>query len=388
MGTDYFVRLPEELYDALREDRINFHMFTVMTLLHRWANWHTGVVRTCSAERLHAALGGEANPDDVASIRTIQRALQGCHEAGWVTSGYRKGSRKPYSVTISNFIPAKGPNSANSCADADADVDAEPRRINIRKIRDWKLTKAFRGADVGADVGAERTGSGRVAGGLNETSYKTLNKTLDKTSGYEEEVSKEVSEGPARRSAAASSSQDWDDDWFGLREESKDLARKTREFLAQEFEDPNASVLDAHEISVLVTQASCEAGYNGGDAARKVGMRALLDIFLGDGWKKARRSGTTVASLRRWLANPPRGDGKSLYEQLVRDLRGRRVTFLDAMNAKAATPPEAPPQAYLEGEIEMDEDDEPSHAEQEPTPNAGQTSAMEEFKKSLSELFD
>ena len=75
---DYFARVPYALYDARRQNVITSLQFNIMTILHRWANWHTGVVRTCSAERLQQAMGDLEKPP---SERTIQRHMQGLHEA-------------------------------------------------------------------------------------------------------------------------------------------------------------------------------------------------------------------------------------------------------------------------------------------------------------------
>lgn len=168
MSEHFFVRVPENLYDAMRHGEITPVMFNVMCLLHRWANWHTGVVRTCSAQRLAAAMGGDSfdgTPDQIPSIRTIQRSMQGLCEAGWLISGYCKGSKKPYSVEICNYIPV---------AEGDADVTL----IRPTETKSWAETSVCRVADEDG----EGTVSGRGKGGLNETSSETSYETSFETS--------------------------------------------------------------------------------------------------------------------------------------------------------------------------------------------------------------
>src|SRR5271156_840916 len=180
MTANLFVRVPESLYDALWRGEITPVMFNIMCLLHRWANWHTGVVRTCSSERLATAMGADSfdgTPDQIPSIRTIQRSMQGLCEAGWFISGYHKGSKKPYSVEICNYIPV---------ADGDGDVTL----IRPTETTSWTETGAFQGGDEVADGGGEKAARRRGKGGLNEivneTSDKTSSETsVNKTSGVE-----------------------------------------------------------------------------------------------------------------------------------------------------------------------------------------------------------
>jgi hypothetical protein len=133
----YFTRVPDALYDALRDGEITPLMFNIMLHLHHWADWNTGVVRVCNAKRLCAAMGGH-HDDEVAAERTIQRAMQGLDEAGWIISGYARGMKQPYGVQITNFQPA-------------ADADGEKALIIPMPTKHWKETSAFQGADEGAE---------------------------------------------------------------------------------------------------------------------------------------------------------------------------------------------------------------------------------------------
>ncbi len=140
---NYFTRVPDALYDALRDGQITPLMFDIMLHLHHWADWNTGVVRVCNAKRLRAAMGGHYD-DRVAEERTIQRAVQGLDEAGWIISGYVRGMKQPYGVQITNFQPA-------------ADTDGEKALIIPIETKHWKETAAFQGADEDAEKALMQT---------------------------------------------------------------------------------------------------------------------------------------------------------------------------------------------------------------------------------------
>ncbi|MGB2589013.1 MAG: hypothetical protein WBF09_16600 [Candidatus Acidiferrum sp.] len=193
MEDQFFARIPYDLFDARRQSVITSIQFDIMVLLHRWANWHTGIVRTCSADRLQAAMGDLQKPP---SERTIQRHLQGLHEAGWVFSHYRKGSKKPYSVDINNFMPV---------ADGDADVAV----IRPTNVKDWEETDACRVADEGATGDGEGALKGRCKGGLKETVHEISDKTSRETSSNETFSNEGLSEGVSESLASlGSGSQD------------------------------------------------------------------------------------------------------------------------------------------------------------------------------------
>jgi hypothetical protein len=89
-------------------------------------------------------MGGYHFDEEVAADRSIQRAIQGLNEAGWVISGYVRGIKVPYSVQITNFLPA-------------ADTDGEKALIIPMPTKHWKETAAFQGVDEGGEKAIKRT---------------------------------------------------------------------------------------------------------------------------------------------------------------------------------------------------------------------------------------
>src|SRR5580704_4301762 len=128
MNDNFFTRVPDALYDALRDGEITHLMFDIMLHLHRWANWRTGIVQTVNAKRLRAAMGGHYD-DEAAAERTIQRALQGLDEGGWIISGYVRGMKKTYGVQITNYQPIAG-------------EDGEKTLLIPMTTKHWKETSA------------------------------------------------------------------------------------------------------------------------------------------------------------------------------------------------------------------------------------------------------
>lgn len=82
-------------------------------------------------------MGGHYD-DEVAAERTIQRALRGLDEAGWIISGYVRGMKQPYGVQITNYQPV-------------ADADGEKALLIPMATKHWKETAAFQGGDEGAE---------------------------------------------------------------------------------------------------------------------------------------------------------------------------------------------------------------------------------------------
>ena len=147
---NYFARVPYALFDAHDEGQLTPIMFVIMIWLYRWADWKTGTIRNCSAERLHRTLteGRDkrlSGNENLPSLRTIQRALQGLVEAGWLTSDYIRGSKRPYCVRITNYV----------CV---ADGDAERKVVNPKETKGWMDTAINQGANPDADKTLTRRG--------------------------------------------------------------------------------------------------------------------------------------------------------------------------------------------------------------------------------------
>lgn len=146
---NYFVRLPVALEYAVADGEITVTMYLVMTKMHLWADWRTGVVDHVSARRIARAYGSETgNEEDVPSVRTFQRALQGLKEARWIISGYKPGSKNSYPVTICNYFQG-------------GDGDGDRKVLNVSELRHWRETSVSRVADGDGD--GTLTGRGRDA---------------------------------------------------------------------------------------------------------------------------------------------------------------------------------------------------------------------------------
>jgi hypothetical protein len=91
------VRIPQALVDQMMAGEITCAMLTTMTILYKWANWGTGVVRFCSARGLVTA------SHKAYSERTFQACLQKLEAMGWITRHMVPGSHKDYAVTLHNY---------------------------------------------------------------------------------------------------------------------------------------------------------------------------------------------------------------------------------------------------------------------------------------------
>jgi len=288
MEDQFFARIPYDLFDARRQNVITSIQFDIMVLLHRWANWHTGIVRTCSAERLQAAMGDLEKPP---SVRTIQRHVQGLHEAGWVFSHYRKGSKKPYPVDINNFMPV-------------ADKDGEVTVIRPTVLKDWEETGACRVADEGATGDGKGTVKGRSKGGLKETVPKISDKTSHETS-FKETSSNEVSEVSEEGSVASlppSASSTSPDEQETLVKSQEEVSNLSCILEAKCDLRPTREVMD----SVFKSHPDF---YWGSDALQVVSKR----ISAG-GWKRSIVTPSDFAHY--WESKGP----TSLYAQVMRDM--------------------------------------------------------------------
>jgi hypothetical protein len=145
--TDYFARVPYAIFDARQNDELTGSMFITMVWLYKWADWSTGVIRRFDASRLEAATCGEFTQ------RTFEWAVQKLVVAGWLRSGHVRGSRKPFAVTICNYVALSGAR--------------KNKILNPSTIKSWRDSESADcaddcadvavndGADVGAEIGAD-----------------------------------------------------------------------------------------------------------------------------------------------------------------------------------------------------------------------------------------
>jgi hypothetical protein len=371
MSEHFFVRVPVTLYDARRQNVITSLQFDIMVLLHRWANWHTGVVRTCSAERLQRAMGDLEKPP---SERTIQRHMQGLHEAGWIHSHYRKGSRKPYPVDLNNFMPV-------------ADGDAEMALIRPTPIKDWEETTACRVADEGATEDGEGTLRGRGKGGLKETVSETSQETSDETSGIETSggsVNQPDSQAPSARVGTVTSSPNP----LEPTEEAKVVLEGKRILSSSEIATLQCIFANLYDMEANLATLQSIADSHPDFVWVDASMKVFVALLSRKDWKKSITTPSAFAF--RWRGDRPTG----LWAQALRDMPDNPSTGSVTYNGTRLDDGRVQCQhceqifktqdewvshtecigtkRYLEGEIDMDEPE----SEPEPeTVNTGETVA-------------
>ncbi len=172
----HFARVPKAVYQARKYGEITQLMHDILCLLHLWSNHNTGEVQSFHPQRVIDWLNDEDPSYDVPSERTVQRHMQGLREAGWVLSDYINGQKRPYNLTLCNFLAV----GASRIEDGDGDTDKV--LLNPTKIKHWMKTSIFRGGDRHAE--GTLTGRSQDAEGAakEQTVPKILNKTVDETS--------------------------------------------------------------------------------------------------------------------------------------------------------------------------------------------------------------
>ncbi len=95
------IAVPNKVFDAMRRREITSAQFTILTMLFAWAEPTTGVARAVSLPRLCGIL---KEPD----IRKVRRQMNFLKKAGWFTTNYRAGTRRPYHVTVPDSLSIAG----------------------------------------------------------------------------------------------------------------------------------------------------------------------------------------------------------------------------------------------------------------------------------------
>jgi hypothetical protein len=129
--TDHrFARVPYPVYDALERGEITSLQFEILAMMHRVADWRTGVVNSWSAKE-YLFRCGETKPTE-ADERNVQRAQAGLRMMGWFRDTYKRGSKKPYVVTLNNFV-VYGP-TADSVGDDITDNEQSSYVLNVHEL--------------------------------------------------------------------------------------------------------------------------------------------------------------------------------------------------------------------------------------------------------------
>jgi hypothetical protein len=172
MANDFTI-IPNELLDALASGDLTPSMFIAMQLLHRWADWETGVVRKVRAGRLEDATNGTY------SASTFQEALRNLVKAGRISSDHRGGSRSWYSITILNYTVRIG--------------NLKDKVLNRSEIKDWRVSRKSRRGEnqpeTGVRPGCDRGEIQCEAGGVLESSQKSSQEFKRESSLEESEAS-------------------------------------------------------------------------------------------------------------------------------------------------------------------------------------------------------
>lgn len=95
-----FTRIPFQLNDAFEAGDITAPMLVVMNYLHRHAKWSTGVVQKTSAPFIALAFSSA----DAWKTDTVKDALRRLETQGYITRHMTLGSKKPYAITINNYL--------------------------------------------------------------------------------------------------------------------------------------------------------------------------------------------------------------------------------------------------------------------------------------------
>jgi len=170
---DKFTIIPNELFDALANGDLTPSMFLAMQLLHRWADWQTGVVRKVRAGRMEDATSGAY------SASTFQEALRNLVKAGRISSDHRSGSRSWYSITLLNYTVLSG--------------NLKDQVINPSEIKDWRVSRKSRWGEnqgvTGVRSGCDRGEAQGEAGGVLESSLESEQESSQESSSEESEAS-------------------------------------------------------------------------------------------------------------------------------------------------------------------------------------------------------
>ena len=133
MSATSFARVPHDAYDALRRGEITPLQFTILAMLHNAADWRTGIVKSWSAKQFFY-LCGESKPTD-ADCKKMRRAQAELRARGWYHHDYAEGLKRPYDVTLHNFV-VFGQTQANVQAEK-SDIDQATLILNPHEVKSY-----------------------------------------------------------------------------------------------------------------------------------------------------------------------------------------------------------------------------------------------------------
>lgn len=175
MNPNGFTIVPNVVYDALERGVITSEMSDCLSLLYRWREHDSNVVREVSAERLKKWLSllrpeYSAAEKKWPTAETIRRWMRGMLEAGWFTRDYEAGVERPYNVYLRNLggyhvnFVEHVQGRPEGCAQLEKEELAQ-NDVNISEIKHWKQTGAFQGrAKESTSLSNEARGGARPFG--------------------------------------------------------------------------------------------------------------------------------------------------------------------------------------------------------------------------------
>ena len=126
-----FAAVPNEVFYALEHGEITLTMFNVLCILHKQADWSTGVVAFTCARTIADKLCGQF------AVRTIQDSLNHLIKAGYIVSGQVPGSKLNYPVGLSNYCALTGVQKGVV--------------LNPCEIKDWRTSQVLRPGGLRAE---------------------------------------------------------------------------------------------------------------------------------------------------------------------------------------------------------------------------------------------
>ncbi len=101
-------RVPHQVTDAFVNNEITALQFCILVMLHRRADWTTGIFRSFSAEQVVFDLGDSGLiPQGKQKVReeyVRREAMRLLRKHGWYTRDYQEGDHRPYDLTLSNYV--------------------------------------------------------------------------------------------------------------------------------------------------------------------------------------------------------------------------------------------------------------------------------------------
>ena len=154
MNPNGFTIVPNVVYDALERGVITSEMSDCLSLLYRWREHDSNVVREVSAERLKKWLSllrpeYSAAEKKWPTAETIRRWMRGMLEAGWFTRDYEAGVERPYNVYLRNLggyhvnFVEHVQGRPEGCAQLEKEELAQ-NDVNISEIKHWKQLALFK----------------------------------------------------------------------------------------------------------------------------------------------------------------------------------------------------------------------------------------------------